>query len=309
MTAVANVNKNTIVVIHSVGPVVLETILALPNVVAVVWAGIPGQESGNGLIDILYGSTSPSGKLPYTIGKQQSDYGTAIASGDDSYSEGLYIDYRHFDHAGITPRYEFRFGLSYTTFDYSSLVTGSISSSTGSGTTAPGGVSSLWDVIATVTATVSNNGTVAGAEVAQLYIGLPSSAPASPPKQLRGFDKISLAAGASGSVTFPLRKKDLSYWDSASGTWVLPTGTFDIYVGSSSRDIRLTGSLSSSSLGGSCSWAGHCLGTSTSPLIFDLYAGVADLINSRCPMPNLRRLRRSICLHEWTVLQLVEERR
>jgi beta-glucosidase len=245
------VNKNTIVVIHSVGPLVLETILALPNVVAVVWAGIPGQESGNALVDILYGSTSPSGKLPYTIGKQQSDYGTAIANGDDSYSEGLYIDYRHFDNAGIAPRYEFGFGLSYTTFAYSSLVTGSISNSTGSGATAPGGVSSLWDVVATVTATVTNTGTVAGAEVAQLYIGLPSSAPATPPKQLRGFDKLSLAAGAAGTVTFPLRAKDLSYWDSATAAWVLPTGTFNIYVGASSRDIRLTGTIFSAGSGGS----------------------------------------------------------
>lgn len=110
--AVAAVNKNTIVVIHSVGPLILETILALPNVVAVVWAGIPGQESGNGLVDVLYGATSPSGKLPYTIAQAATDYGTAIVNGgSDSYPEGLYVDYRHFDHAGITPRYEFGFGL------------------------------------------------------------------------------------------------------------------------------------------------------------------------------------------------------
>jgi beta-glucosidase len=109
--AVANVNQKTIVVIHSVGPVILETILALPNVIAVVWAGLPGEESGNGLVDILYGSTSPSGKLPYTIAKKASDYGTVITTGDDNYAEGLFIDYRHFDQANITPRYEFGYGL------------------------------------------------------------------------------------------------------------------------------------------------------------------------------------------------------
>lgn len=109
--AVANVNKKTIVVIHSVGPLILESILAQPNVVAVVWAGIPGQESGNGLVDVLYGTKSPSGKLPYTIAKQASDYGTAVVNGDDSYPEGLYIDYRHFDKANIAPRYEFGYGL------------------------------------------------------------------------------------------------------------------------------------------------------------------------------------------------------
>src|SRR6202012_4495600 len=143
---------------------ILETILALSNVVAVVWAGIPGQESGNGLVDILYGSTSPSGKLPYTIGKQQSDYGTAIASGDDSYTEGLYVDYRHFDNAGIEPRYEFGFGLSYTTFSYSGLTLSAISTTAGSTADAPGGFASLYDTVATVTATITNNGSVTGAE-------------------------------------------------------------------------------------------------------------------------------------------------
>jgi beta-glucosidase len=244
--AVAAVNKKTIVVVHSVGPVILETILALPNVAAVVWAGIPGQESGNGLVDILYGSTSPSGKLPYTIAKAQADYGTSVVSGDDSYSEGLYIDYRHFDKAGIAPRYEFGFGMSYTSFAYSGLVLSTISTVAGSSTIAPGGVSNLWDTVATVTAIITNSGSVTGAEVAQLYIGLPASAPASPLKQLRGFSKINLAAGASGTVTFKLRRKDLSYWDTGSQKWIMPSGTFNVYVGASSRDIRLTGTMSSS---------------------------------------------------------------
>lgn len=110
--AVAAVNNRTIVVIHSVGPLVLESFIELENVVAVVWAGIPGQESGNGLVDVLYGSTSPSGKLPYTIAKAEADYGTTItAAASDSYAEGLYIDYRHFDQANISPRFEFGFGL------------------------------------------------------------------------------------------------------------------------------------------------------------------------------------------------------
>jgi beta-glucosidase len=246
VAAVAAVNKNTIVVVHSVGPVILETILALPNVVAVIWAGIPGQESGNGLVDVLYGAVAPSGKLPYTIGKAQADYGTAIASGDDSYTEGLYIDYRHFDNAGITPRYEFGFGLSYTTFVYSGLTLSTISTTAGSSVDAPGGFASLYNVVATVSAKITNNGSVTGAEVPQLYIGMPTSAPASPPKQLRGFSKLSLAASASGTVTFNLRRKDLSYWDTPSQTWILPAGTFNVYVGASSRDIRLSGTMSAS---------------------------------------------------------------
>ena len=243
VAAVAAVNKNTIVVVHSVGPLILETILALPNVVAVVWAGIPGQESGNGLVDVLYGSTSPSGKLPYTIAKAATDYGTSIQNGTDDFSEGLYIDYRHFDNNAIVPRYEFGFGLSYTTFSYSALSISALSTSRGSLATIPSGVSNLYDVVATVTATITNNGTVTGAEVPQLYIGLPSSAPASPPKQLRGFSKLSLVAGESGCVSFSLRRKDLSYWDEGTAKWILPSGRFTVSVGASSRDIRLTGTL------------------------------------------------------------------
>lgn len=112
VAAVAAANNHTIVVVQSVGPVILESILALDGVQALVWAGLAGQESGNALVDILYGATSPSGKLPYTIAKAATDYGTAITTDEeDDFVEGLYIDYRHFDEAGITPRYEFGFGL------------------------------------------------------------------------------------------------------------------------------------------------------------------------------------------------------
>ncbi|KKY29340.1 putative glycoside hydrolase family 3 protein [Diaporthe ampelina] len=201
LSAVATANKNTIVVVQSVGPVILEDILALDGVKAVVWAGLGSQESGNALVDILYGSTNPSGKLPYTIAKSATDYGTAVTSGDDSFPEGLYIDYRHFDQAGIAPRYEFGYGL------------------------------------------FTNSGSVGGAEVPQLYLTLPSGAPAAPPKQLRGFTKLSLQPGASGTATFNLRRRDLSYWDVASQNWVVPGGNFGVSVGASSRDVRLTGSI------------------------------------------------------------------
>lgn len=206
-------------------------------------SSVPGQESGNGLVDILYGSTSPSGKLPFTIAKSASDYGAAVSATDDPYSEGLFIDYRHFDQKAITPRYEFGFGLSYTTFDYSNLTVSPLSTAAGSTTMAPGGQVGLWDVVATVGVTVTNNGTVQGAEVPQLYIGLPSVAPSTPGKQLRGFDKLSLAPGASGTVSFKLRRKDLSYWDTTSKGWQMPSGSFSVMVGASSRDIRLTGTL------------------------------------------------------------------
>ncbi|KAI1187543.1 glycoside hydrolase family 3 protein [Nemania serpens] len=241
--AVAAINKNVIVVVHSVGPVILETILAQPNVKAIVWAGLPSQENGNALVDILYGATAPSGKLPYTIAKSANDYGTTISQGDDRFTEGLFIDYRHFDKANIAPRYEFGYGLSYTNFTYSGVaVQGSPKSGAATGTVVPGGRADLWDTVATVTVTVANSGSVKGAEVAQLYVGFPASAN-TPPKQLRGFQKTLLDVGAKASVSFSLLRRDLSVWDSSKQNWVVPTGDFTLYVGSSSRDVRQTAKL------------------------------------------------------------------
>jgi beta-glucosidase len=120
---------STVVVIHSVGPVILEKWIDHPNIKAVVMANLPGQESGNAITDILLGYVNPSGKLPYTIGKSLDDYGPGAkilyyANGavpQQNYDEGLYIDYRHFDKFGVDPRFPFGFGLSYTTFEYSNL--------------------------------------------------------------------------------------------------------------------------------------------------------------------------------------------
>lgn len=243
--AVAAVNKNVIVVVHSVGPVILETILAQPSVKAIVWAGLPGQESGSALTDVLYGSVSPSGKLPYTIAKQRSDYGTGWVNAEvDDFKEGIFIDYRHFDENGLVPRYEFGFGLSYTTFDYSRISTWvSATAGPSTGKVIPGGPSELFEPVGTITTHVRNSGSVAGAEVAQLYIGLPDSAPWTPPKQLRGFQKLWLQPRQSGVASFALTRRDLSYWDVQTQKWVIPSGTFRVYVGSSSRDIRQQGTF------------------------------------------------------------------
>lgn len=111
------------------------------------------------------------------------------------------------------------------------------------GAVASGGRSDLFQDVATVTATITNSGSVIGAEVSQLYLTLPSGAPAAPPKQLRGFTKLSIQPGASATATFNLRRRDLSYWDVASQNWVVPKGNFGVSVGASSRDVRLTGSI------------------------------------------------------------------
>lgn len=93
-----------------------------------------------------------------------------------------------------------------------------------------------------MTASIQNSGAVSGSEVAQLYVGYPSSA-AAPPRQLRGFAKLPLAAGASGTATFALRRRDFSVWDTKQQNWVVPSGAFNITVGASSRDIRLATSV------------------------------------------------------------------
>ncbi|EPE08068.1 glycoside hydrolase family 3 protein [Ophiostoma piceae UAMH 11346] len=120
---------DVIVVVHAVGPVVMERWIDLPQVKAVLHANLPGQESGNALADVLFGSESPSGKLPYTIGKTLADYGEGgavmyLPNGvvpQQDFSEGLYVDYRHFDKHAIAPRYEFGYGLSYTSFSLGNL--------------------------------------------------------------------------------------------------------------------------------------------------------------------------------------------
>lgn len=130
-TLIANVAancNNTVVIIHAPGPIIVESFVNHPNVTAILFAGLPGQESGNALVDILYGAINPSGKLPFTMGKTREDYGTDVMyqpNGpipQENFMEGLFIDYRHFDKAGIEPRYEFGYGMSYTTYNYSNLV-------------------------------------------------------------------------------------------------------------------------------------------------------------------------------------------
>ena len=135
--------SNTIVVIHAPGPLLLEEWIDHPNVTAVIFAGLPGQESGNGLADVLFGDVNPSGHLPWTIGKTREDYGTDVLYQPNGpvpqieFTEGLFIDYRYFDRQGIEPRFPFGFGLSYTTFDYSNFSIEYLTPSPASYTPAP----------------------------------------------------------------------------------------------------------------------------------------------------------------------------
>ncbi|KAI0082198.1 glycoside hydrolase family 3 protein [Panus rudis PR-1116 ss-1] len=246
---VASVNNNTVVVVNTVGAILIEAWIDHPNVTGLVWSGLPGQEAGNSLVDVLYGTYNPSGRLPYTIGKSIDDYSAQVIIESSSnivqipYDEGLYVDYKHFDAAKITPRFEFGFGLSYTTFTYSDL---SVSGSA-SGTSPPWGFGSsldpsLHEKVINVTFTLKNNGTIAGHEIPQLYLSPPPSAN-SPPKLLRGFDSIFLQPGETRQVTFQLSQYDLSVWNVVKQRWEVPEGETGVLIGASSRDIRLRGTL------------------------------------------------------------------
>ncbi|KAG8864203.1 hypothetical protein FRB96_006024 [Tulasnella sp. 330] len=246
VAAVAAVNSNTIVVVNSVGPIVMEPWITNANITAVVWAGLLGQEAGNAIADVLFGAVVPSGKLPYTIAKQQTDYPAQVAvnGGTITYSEGLFVDYKWFDAQNITPRYEFGFGLSYTTFSYSGLIVGSPSSTGGTAPTGTGSSLSSWlhNDWVTVTFTVTNTGAVAGTEISQLYLVAPASAN-SPPNQLRGFTNVQLSPGQSGKVVLTLSRYSFAVWSTTAQQWQVLSGTYGIWVGASSRDKRLTGSI------------------------------------------------------------------
>ncbi|KAF4556659.1 Glycosyl hydrolase family 3 C-terminal domain-containing protein 3 [Elsinoe fawcettii] len=127
---IANVSancNNTVLVVHSPGPVELGSYKNNPNITAILWAGMPGEQSGNAIADILYGRVNPGGKLPFTLGNTRADYGTDVLYTpnaevpQDQFEEGVFIDYRAFDRSNITPVYEFGYGQSYTTFSYTNL--------------------------------------------------------------------------------------------------------------------------------------------------------------------------------------------
>ena len=326
ITNVSSLCNNTIVVIHSTGPTLVSDWYDSPNITAILWAGVPGQESGNSITDILYGRVNPAARTPFTWGPTRESYGTDIlynpnnglGAPQDDFTEGVFIDYRAFDAQNITPIYEFGFGLSFTTFEYSNLtitnagagnytpsmgltaaapVLGNFSTNLAEylfpnasfphiwqyiypyvnttdakaasadplyGQTAseflppnatdgspqpvlpaggaPGGNPELWDVLYTVTATIKNNGTVNGEEVPQLYISL--GGPNDPKIVLRGFDRLSIDAGMSATFSTDILRRDISNWDTVAQNWVISSHPKTVYVGSSSRNLPLSQSLS-----------------------------------------------------------------
>ncbi|KAI6809633.1 putative glycosyl hydrolase [Hortaea werneckii] len=247
--------SNTIVIIHNAGQRTLD-FADHPNVTAIMMAHLPGQDSGRALVSILFDETSPSGRLPYTIPYKAEDFGSLlypVVTPDTAPSANLSdpseFDYKFFQSADIEPRYAFGHGLTYSNFSYSDV---SVSWTDGSAPTlappnvdvlVPGGVASLFDVVATVSATITNTGSVGAAEVAQLYIRRPNEPAGVTP--LRGFEKTPyLQPGESECVKIHLRRKDLSTWSSEDQQWMMVAGKYELMVGASAEEIKLTCSLS-----------------------------------------------------------------
>ena len=197
------------------------------NSIVVSW--LPGQEAGNGLADVLFGIVNPSARLHVTIPNEDNelDFTRAQYPGkgfppEADYSEGLLVGYRYYEANEITPVFPFGHGLSYSTYEYSGITFSPESDAEA-------------DVAGTVSFTLTNTGSIFGHEIAQLYLTFPSVA-AEPPNQLKAFRKIGLESGASESVSFSIKKKDLSIWNADSHSWEMVSGSFLLKCGGSSRD-------------------------------------------------------------------------
>lgn len=235
VAAVAAVNPHTIVVLETGGPVAMPWIDKVSAAIEIWYPGIRGAEA---LASILFGDVNPCAKLPATFAKSEADLPqpripgidllppprtpgsaggdrTPMASFDAEYT--LEFGYKWFDARGKTPLFPFGHGLSYTTFAYSGLKAG----------------------IDSVSFTVRNTGKRAGAEIAQVYVGLPAAAK-EPPKRLVAWEKIRLAPGESKTVTLPLDPKFLSIFNEQKDGWELLPGEYTFFVGGSSRETPLT---------------------------------------------------------------------
>jgi beta-glucosidase len=233
ISAVAAANPRTIVVLNTGSAV---TMPWLSSVAGVLEAWYPGQEDGTAIASILFGNTDPSGHLPVTFPTSLSQVPASTAAqwpgtnGTVDYSDGIDAGYRWYQANGLTPLFPFGYGSSYTSFSFSNLRIGSLTA---------GGA-------ATVTATVTNTGSRAGADVAQLYVDDPPAS-GQPPEQLDGFHRVYLQPEASQRVTFHLTQHNLQYWNSSSNSWATSTGSYGIKVGDSSANLPLSGTLSVSS--------------------------------------------------------------
>ncbi|TMC89943.1 MAG: beta-glucosidase [Chloroflexi bacterium] len=233
--AVAAANPRTIVALATGGAASMPWLDQVPAVLE-CWYG--GQEMGSALASVLFGDVNPSGKLPVTFPRSEREMPLSSpeqypgVNGVAHFSEGLAVGYRGYDQFEIEPLFPFGYGLSYTSFTYSEL---RVEPETSEGTSP-----------IQVSFTLTNTGSRRGAEVAQVYLGLPDST-GEPPKRLVGWAKVELEPGESREVIVTLDPNaascPLSSWNVDTNGWEIAHGDYVVYVGASSRDIRLTGTL------------------------------------------------------------------
>jgi beta-glucosidase len=232
IAAVRAANPRVIVTITSGGGVDMTGFV--DRVPAILQNWYPGQEGGTALAEVLFGDVSPSGKLPVTFERAFADDATHDSYYPDAqkrirYAEGVFVGYRHFDRAKKKPLFPFGHGLSYTRFKYGGL---SVSPAAMTG-----------DGPVTVAFDVTNTGARAGAEVAQVYLGERRPPVPRPPKELKGFAKVELKPGETKRVQVSLDRRAFAFYDVAATAWRAQPGSFDLLVGSSSRQIELSGTV------------------------------------------------------------------
>jgi len=222
---VAAANPKTVVVLQTGSPI---TMPWLDKVAGVIEAWYPGQECGNAIADVLFGTVNPSGKLSQTFPQRLEDNPAYInypgENGRVRYGEGIFIGYRYYEKKQVAPLFPFGFGLSYTSFAYSNLrlSTQSIAA----------------NEALTVSVDVTNTGQYTGKETVQVYVRDVHSTLARPMKELKSFAKVALAPNETKTVTLLLNREALAYWNDAEHAWVAEAGEFEVLVGSSSQDIR-----------------------------------------------------------------------
>jgi len=225
--AVLKANPKTVVVLMGGGPIDMNQ--WIDQTPGILQAWYPGMEGGNALARIIFGQVSPSGKLPMSFPKKLEDepahkLGEYPGNGVTvNYTDDIYVGYRYYDTYKVAPQFAFGHGLSYTNFKYSNLQVHAAGKK------------------ATVTFTIKNTGPVDGAETAQLYVKQEHLTLPRPEKELKGFEKVFLKAGEEKQVTLTLNQDAFQYFNDVKQEWVMDAGVFDFAVGSSSRDIRLTG--------------------------------------------------------------------
>lgn len=230
IAALLKVNPNTVIINMSGSPVEMRKWVDQAHTLIQYWYS--GTEGGTALAQMLFGDVNPSGKLPVTFPKALEDTPTARFGefpGDDTvhYREGIYVGYRYYDTFDVEPEFCFGHGLSYTDFSYHDLHV-NISKNEQN------------EPVMNVAFSLTNTGSVAGAEVAQLYVSDPECTVDRPKKELKQFAKVFLQPGETKEISMQLSKKAFCFYSILDSDWKFESGDFLVQIGSSSRDLRLT---------------------------------------------------------------------